>query len=55
MEEHHWTPEQISTQFTILQLMSLFGRETQHTEIQANNDEVIKNMLRKKGNVKHGN
>lgn len=56
LEEHHFTPETVSTQFTILQLLVLYNSMgdniEQLKEIINNNDDVLKVILRKKGRLK---
>jgi hypothetical protein len=56
MNEMHWTPEVISTQLTILQLISLFSSSAIEIEnlnmIRKSNTDIIRNLLIKKGRLK---
>ena len=53
MEEHHWTPEVISTQFTVLQLIAIFkkhGDEAARVQmIAAANSKVMEALRLKRG------
>jgi hypothetical protein len=57
LSEHHFTPEVLSTQFTILQLIELFTEKSIEAGILNNirnhNDNIFKDLLRKKGILKN--